>query len=112
MNEKNIVKMVEAIRAGGGNSDSSLMLAQVSSVSPLTIKTSNSVITKNIYINPAYIIQTPDALFVSPPDPDLSYLFNFLRQYHKSYMLNTGDTVILVQFGVSFYIAEKVVKAV
>ncbi len=116
MSERAIADMIEAIRKPKEKSqlDNDFMLAQIESASPLSIRVSNSVITKNLYINPAYMteasggIQRLNELFNNAPYP--TALFEFLKEFHKKYIISQGDTVVVVQFGSSFYIVEKVVK--
>lgn len=116
MSERAIADMIEAIRKPKGNSqpDNGLMLAKIESISPLSIRVSNSVISKNLYINPAYMTEAAggeqrlDALFSNTPSP--TALFEFLKEFHKKFIISQGDTVTVWQSGSSFYIIEKVVK--
>jgi len=116
MSERSIVEMVELLKGGNKtpSADSGVMLAEIASVSPLVLKTSNSSISKNIYINPAYTLEASggeakiESLFADAPAPKM--LFDFLKVFHKNYLLKKGDTVIVMQAGISFYVAEKVVK--
>ena len=111
---RNIVEMVEAIRKGTGGSNSAdgvdgTYMADVLSVKPLTIKMHNTTITKNLYINPALMLNASDSgedikkPFITP--------FEFLKEFHEKYVLKKGDTVVVHITGSSFYIAGKAVKA-
>lgn len=117
---RNIVDMVEAIRKGNSASSSSAgvdgtYLADVKSVKPLTIKMHNTLITKNLYINPALLLEASDdgekikKSFVTPFEPQEAY--EFLKEFHEKYVLKKGDTVVVHITGSSFYIAGKAVKA-
>lgn len=116
MSEREIVNMIEAIRKPKNASQSSggLMLAEISSISPLSLKINNSTISKNIYINPAYMVEASggadkfDDIFDNALSPSAATAF--LNEFHKKYLLAKGDTVIVIQSGASFYIAEKVVQ--
>ena len=116
MSERNIVEMIEVLRGCNKKSsaDSGMMLAEIENISPLVLKTGNSMISKNIYVNPAYMLEADggeekiEILFADAPLPKA--LFDFLKTFHKNYLLKKGDTVMVLQAGISFYIAEKVVK--
>lgn len=117
---RNIVEMVEAIRKGTGGSNSAdgvdgTYMADVLSVKPLTIKMHNTTITKNLYINPALMLNASDSgedikkPFITPFEPQEAY--EFLKEFHEKYVLKKGDTVVVHITGSSFYIAGKAVKA-
>lgn len=112
--------MVEAIRKGTGGSNSAdgvdgTYMADVLSVKPLTIKMHNTTITKNLYINPALMLNASDSgedikkPFITPFEPQEAY--EFLKEFHEKYVLKKGDTVVVHITGSSFYIAGKAVKA-
>ena len=99
---RNIVEMVEAIRKGTGGSNSAdgvdgTYMADVLSVKPLTIKMHNTTITKNLYINPALMLNASDSgedikkPFITPFEPQEAY--EFLKEFHEKYVLKKGDTV-------------------
>lgn len=117
---RNIVDMVEAIRKGMGKNDNAggvdgIYMADVLSVKPLTIKMHNLSITKNLYINPALMLDASDSgedikkPFITPFEPREAY--EFLKEFHGKYVLKKGDTVVVCMTGSSFYIAGKAVKA-
>ena len=93
---RNIVEMVEAIRKGTGGSNSAdgvdgTYMADVLSVKPLTIKMHNTTITKNLYINPALMLNASDSgedikkPFITPFEPQEAY--EFLKEFHEKYVL-------------------------
>lgn len=117
---RNIVDMVEAIRKGSSDSSRAggvdgTYLADVKSVKPLTIKMHNTLITKNLYLNPALMLDASDdgekikKPFVISFEPQEAY--EFLKEFHEKYVLKKGDTVVVHITGSSFYIAGKAVKA-
>lgn len=114
MSDRNISNMIEAIRGQSNKSDTNIMIAQINSVSPLTLTLFGKTISKNIYIDPSLSFEASggessiDELFTNAPLP--STLFDFLKEFHKRYIIKQGDTVIVIQSGVSFYIVEKAVK--
>lgn len=116
---RHIVEMVEAIRKGAGAPSSSggvdgIYMADVLSVKPLTINMYNTPITKNLYINPALMLDASDngedikKPFITPFEPQEAY--EFLKDFHEKYVLKKGDTVVVCMTGSSFYIAGKAVK--
>lgn len=117
---RNIVDMVEAIRKGMDKNDNAggadgIYMADVLSVKPLTIKMHNTSIIKNLYINPALMLDASDSgedikkPFITPFEPQEAY--EFLKEFHEKYVLKKGDTVVVCMTGSSFYIAGKAVKA-
>ena len=101
---RSIVEMIEAIRKrvdgsnGIGGVDGTYM-ADVLSVKPMTIKMHNISITKNLYINPALILNASDSNedikkpFITPFEPQEAY--EFLKEFHEKYVLKKGDTVVV-----------------
>lgn len=115
MSDRWAVDMVEAIRGKkeGGDSSGGLMFGTVNTAKPLTIQMHNQIISKNLYINPALLVDADDALdkieqdFIGAPNP--AALFAFLKSFHKQCVIHKKDEVIVMQSGVSFYIIAKVV---
>lgn len=117
---RNIVNMVEAIRNSANGSGSSVggvdgvYMAEVLSVEPLTIKMHNLSITKNLYINPALMLEASNSgtdikkPFLIPFEPHETY--EFLKEFHEKYVIKQGDTVVVCMTGTAFYIAGKAVK--
>lgn len=108
---KNIVNMIKAIRKGVGNSSSSfdgIYLAEVVSVSPLQIKTNDVLIDENIYIDSSLVFEENaiDEKFEGTE----GVVYEFLKEFHKKYVIKKGDTVIVFVTGDSFFIAGKVEK--
>lgn len=117
---RNIVEMVRAIRNGAGGSSGSggvdgIYMADVASVEPLAIQMHNVSITKNIYINPALILEASDSgekmkeVFQNPFETQEAY--QFLKEFHEKYVLKKGDTVVVCVTGPSFYVVGKAVRA-
>lgn len=117
---KNIIKMVEAIRKGatGGSAAGGIdgiYLADITSVEPLTIRMHDLSITKKIYINPALMVEASDngekmkKVFQNPFETQEA--FEFLKEFHEKFVLKKGDTVVVCMTGSSFYIVGKAVKA-
>lgn len=116
---RNIVEMVEAIRKGvsgkaSGGVDGTYM-ATVLSVEPLTIKMHNISITRNIYLNPALMLEASNGgdkmkkVFQNPFETLEAY--GFLKEFHEKFVLKEGDMVVVHMSGSAFYIAGKAVKA-
>lgn len=78
-------------------------------------QTRGGTITKNLYINPALMLNASDSgedikkPFITPFEPQEAY--EFLKEFHEKYVLKKGDTVVVHITGSSFYIAGKAVKA-
>lgn len=115
---RNIVEMVEAIRkgtSGAAPGSVSTYMAEVLSVEPLTIKMHNISITKNIYLNPALMVEASNSeekmkkVFQNPFETQ--EIYQFLKEFHEKFVLKVGDTVVVHMTGSSFYIAGKAVKA-
>lgn len=111
MGEKNIAKLVQIMRSGkDGQNEAGVMLAEITSVSPVAIRVSDVTVSSHIYVNAAYTfgesLNAIETAFKDPPEP--AALFLFLKEFHKKYILKPGDTVIVFQSGICFYIAEKV----
>lgn len=91
------------------------MLAYISSAKPLTLLVNGKLVTRNLYVNPAMMLEADDVvdrmnlIFQSTPAPPA--LFEFLKSFHQKCMLHKGDMVIALQLGTSFYICQKVVAA-
>jgi len=81
MSERNIVKMIEALRNSQGGSGGGIMVGSVVATSPLTIKTADAEMTKNLYVN-----------------------------YQMQPVLSSGDTVVLARLQDTFYVLVKVVS--
>lgn len=116
---RNIIEMVEAIRKGipgrsTGGVDGTYM-ATVFSVEPITIRMHNTLIKKNIYLNPALMVEASDngakmkEVFQNPFGTPEAY--KFLKEFHEKFVLKEGDTVIVHMTGASFYISGKAAKA-
>jgi hypothetical protein len=117
MTERTITDMVEILRGSGNKNPGDKtpqLIGKIINTHPLALQVEGVMVTKNIYVNPSCICQRDmnlDALFENittlPPK-----LIDFLKEFFNHYTIQTGDTVIIFRSGNSFYIAEKVVKAV
>lgn len=116
---RNIVKMVEAIRGGAGGASGTggvdgIYMADVVSVEPLTIKMYDRSITKNIYINPALTLEASNSgekmRKVFQDSFETQEAYEFLKEFHERYVVKKGDAVIVCMTGSSFYVAGKAVK--
>ena len=89
-------------------------IAEILSVNPLTIRMYDLSITKNLYINPALMLDASDSgtailqPFSVPFEPLATY--EFLKTFHQKYVVKKGDSVVVCKTGTSFYIAGKAVK--
>lgn len=110
--------------ANGKNVSEERLLGIVTSTVPLTISIAGVPVCKNLYINPAILLESdqPDKirlffsearkLFSKCPEmaPGPVELLTFLEQYHEASVIRVGDMVSVVKAGAEFYIQEKVVK--
>lgn len=95
-------------RSGNGNGTGAIMMATVVSPSPLTIQLHGQIASRNLYINPAYLLTDADSRLGDLPDGSSS---EFLRAFHEAFTLSAGDQLVVLMEGSSFYILEKVVRA-
>lgn len=101
-----------AVAIKGIPSEFEIMIGSVVSPKPLSIRVSGVVISRQIYINPAYIIAT-DAEITDifrtemPKSPKIN---EFLQAWHTTYTLKAGDTIIVLKNGTTLYVLEKVVS--
>ena len=89
---RSIIEMIEAIRKGiehkVGTGIDSIYMADVISLKPLSIKMNNVTITKNLYINPALLLNASDTgedieqPFLTSVEP--KEIYEFLKEFHKS----------------------------
>lgn len=94
-------------RSGGGGSQNAVMLATVASTTPFTIKLHDQTVTKNLYVNPSYRIGESDTRLADAPAGNWS---KFLKEFHKAFTISTGDQLVVLLDGTSFYVLEKVVQ--
>lgn len=119
---RNIVEMVEKIRKGSGEKPwwvpvgcvDGVYMAEVESVEPLTIRLHDLSIDKNLYINPALMLEaSDDNEAIKEPFKKVSgttEVWVFLEEFHKRFVLKKGDMVTVCVSGSFFYIAGKAVK--
>lgn len=92
-----------------------IAFAVVNTAKPLTLKIRGQIISQNIYLNPALLVAADGSTdkisenFMNAPEP--SALFDFLKDFHKQYVLKQNDMVLVLQTGTEFYIIAKVVKS-
>lgn len=94
-------------RSGGSGSQSAIMMATVASTAPFSIKLHDQTVTKNLFVNPAYRIVESDNKLADAPAGNWS---KFLKEFHKALTISTGDQLVVLLDGTSFYILEKVVQ--
>lgn len=119
MTDKNIVRMVDeitrrskedAVPAGMDRT----CLARVTSVAPLSLQMQDLTISGNLFLNPALLLEASDSgtdiekPFEEPFEPAA---YEFLKEFHKKYVLKKGDMVVVHMTGSSFYISGKAVPA-
>ena len=120
MTDKNIVRMVDEITRRSKEDTvpagmDGIYLARVTSVAPLSIQMQNLSISKNLFVNPALLLEASDSgtdiekPFEEPFEPAAAY--EFLKEFHKKYVLKKGDMVVVHVTGSSFYISGKAVPA-
>lgn len=124
MTDHNIVRMVHELekRASGGSPAQSVQasvegtfLADVVSANPLSFRMQGQVISSGIYVNPALTLKASDSgsdiqkPFETPFEPAAAY--EFLKEFHQKYVIQKGDTVVVMITGSGFYIAGKAVAA-
>lgn len=124
MTDYNIVRMVHELekRTSGGSTAQSVQasvegtfLADVVSASPLSIRMQGQVISNGIYVNPALTLKASDSgadiqkPFETPFEP--AAVYEFLKEFHQKYVIQKGDTVVVMITGSGFYIAGKAVAA-
>lgn len=93
----------EILKQSGGKS--AVMLATVDSTAPFAIKLHNQVVTKNLYVNPAYRIGESDTKL---SDASPGTWKEFLKAFHKAFTIAAGDQLVVLLDGTSFYVLEKV----
>lgn len=124
MTDHNIVRMVRELekRMIGGNPAKSVQasvegtfLADVVSASPLSIRMQGQVISSGIYVNPALTLKASDSgtdiqkPFETPFEPTAAY--EFLKEFHQKYVIQKGNTVVVMITGNGFYIVGKAAAA-
>lgn len=102
--------LVEALRGTGSGSESRWIFAKIKTANPLTILTHDQTISRNLYINPALTVRASNGgNLIAPEFEGLpSSPFPFLKEFHQKFVIQPGDMVLVLQAGVSFYIAGKV----
>lgn len=99
----------EILKKSGLAADGGVMLAEVVSVTPLSIRLHDQIVTKNLYINPVYTIGESDLKLADAPHS--GSWDAFLKAFHKAFTIIPGDQLVVYLQGKSFYILERVSKA-
>ena len=95
-------------KAGQAGKGQGIMLAEVVTVEPFSIKLHDRIVTKNLYVNPAYAITQVDQRLSDIPMP--ASWSTFLKEFYNAFTLMPGDQLVVLLQGTSFYVIEKVVK--
>ena len=111
--DRKIAELVEALR--GKNSSQTLLIGKVAGTNPFALKLYDLTVTKHIYVNQSFV-KTSNAeiegsiIWDSSQDYVPSSMLNFTKKMFRDDLLSVGDTVIVLQDGISFYILERVLK--
>ena len=110
MGDRWAVEMAEQIlkKAEQAGKGQGIMLAEVVTVEPFSIKLHDRIVTKNLYVNPAYAITRVDQRLSDIPMP--ASWSTFLKEFHNAFTLMPRDQLVVLLQGTSFYVIEKVVK--
>jgi len=95
-------------------SETGMAFAKVETTEPLTITTWGQTISQNLYINPALVWKSEELpqVFAQEPDccPACKTIAGFLKEFHKRYVLKSGDDVVVYRMGAAFYVLAKAVR--
>lgn len=97
-------------KSQGTNNNDRILLGTITSTSPLSIKLFDKVVNRYVYADPtrlAFNNAQIDQAFVGADDIPYSVV-SLLKRYMKENLYKAGDTVIVLQRDVSFYILAKV----
>lgn len=111
--DRKLVDLVEEIR--GKSSGQKLLVAKVASTSPFTLKMYDLTVSKHIYVNESFLKASSGEIdgnisWDEQQDYIPTHMLSFIRRMMKSDLLSVGDTVIVLQDGISFYVLERVKK--
>ncbi len=95
-------------KAGQAGKGQGIMLAEVVSVEPFSIRLHDRVVSKNLYVNPAYTFTQVSQRLADIPMP--ASWSAFLTEFHNTFTLKPGDQLVVLLQETSFYVLEKVVK--
>lgn len=95
-------------KAGSLGKGEGVMLAEVVSVEPFSIRLYNQIVTKNLYVNPVYTIGESDSRLADAPHP--GSWDAFLKEFHRVFTIKRGDQLVVFLKGTSIYVLERVVK--
>lgn len=111
--DRKLVELVEAIR--GKSSGQNLLVAKVASTSPFTLRMYDLTVSKHIYVNESFLKASSGEIdeninWDNQQDYVPTQMLAFTRRMMKADLLSAGDTVIVLQDGISFYVLERVKK--
>lgn len=111
--DRKLVELVETIRGKG--SGQNLLVAKVASTSPFTLKMYDLTVSKHIYVNDSFLKTSSGEIdgnisWDDQQDYIPSHMLSFTKRMMKADLLSAGDTVIVLQDGISFYVLERVKK--
>lgn len=111
--DRKMVELVETIR--GKSSGQSLLVAKVASINPFTLKMYDLTVSKHIYVNESFLKTSSGEIdgninWDDQQDYIPKHMLAFTRRMMKADLLAAGDTVIVLQDGISFYVLERVKK--
>lgn len=109
MSDEWAVRLLQALNSKQKD-DYKIMIAEVVSITPLTISVNDQLIKKFIYTNSTLIMKEKDDILSDFQDnPIDSKWFEFLKQFHELHILKPKDLVVTVMIDKAFYILNKVV---
>lgn len=111
--DRKLVELVESIR--GKSNGQNLLIAKVASTSPFTLKMYDLTVSKHIYVNDSFLKTSSGEIegnisWDDQQDYIPSHMLAFTKRMMKADLLSAGDTVIVLQDGISFYVLERVKK--
>lgn len=116
MSDRWAVDIVEALKKKEVEQERSrnlLFFGKIKTAKPLVLEIYNQEVTKNIYVNPALILEADDNIdkidLAFKDNPSSGKWFELLDQFHKAFIIKKGDEVIVMQSGDSFYVVSKAV---
>ena len=103
--DRKMVELIEAIR--GKSSGQSLLVAKVASTNPFTLKMYDLTVSKHIYVNESFLKTSSgeideNIIWDDQQDYIPNHMLAFTRRMMKADLLAVGDTVIVLQDGISF----------
>lgn len=114
--DRKIVEMIEKLR-GNNENRQNLLVAKVARLNPFALKLYDLTVTKHIYVNDSFLKTSSSEIEENiswnyEHDYVPSTMLNFTKRMLREDLLVVGDTVIVLQDGISFYVLERVRKVV